>query len=775
MKTTQRRSTLRGALALFALLLPVLGAGCAESDTTTVTLSIALPNPAPPPPSSKLGGPSGSQSPDFGVSRSALSYADVRAIRITVSDVQTGKVYYTNADLTYASATGWTGTLPFLHKNKSLNFVAKATDQGGNVLFEGQTVQTLVIDNTTVTVAMAPKNTDDISLARVVQISIPSEFTSGQSNNLTVAAEARNGERLDYAFTTLTGQGTFFPQTGTITLQNTSGSFVTQYVPPSVTADTTFTHQVKVTNSTGHSVTTTFTTRVKPPGSTNGVSNTGVQIIFNPIINAISAQRVAGSSNVVWTADVSDDKPLSAVTYAWSFTPTGTYSPAPALDPATAQSQTATLLNYSTAVQGTLTLSVTDGDNGTTTLRYPLTPNQFPDNPVQVGTNNGIRSIRAGTSHTCAVLNSGDMICWGAADVGQLGYGSTFSYGSTMSTLPYTAPVVPIGGVSTSVSLGGSHTCVVLSDGFVRCWGKGAFGQLGYNGLSNIGDDEPIYNAGYVNLGGNALKIASGADHTCALMETGNVRCWGNGLSGRLGYANSNNIGDTEAPWVAGDVQIGNTVQDIVAGGAHTCALLTNGKVRCWGLNISGQLGSGSVNNNIGDNEHPSAATDVNLGTVVQIAAGNSHTCALLETGNMRCWGMGSNGQLGYGNFSDVLAPTQDVNVGARVLQITAGEHHTCALLSTGGIKCWGLGNFGQLGTGSNATLNAPPAGTLSLGGATAYQISAGDKHTCALLSTGKARCWGLNASGQLGIGSTTPIGDNETPTTDVQLTAPTP
>ncbi len=175
-------------------------------------------------------------------------------------------------------------------------------------------------------------------------------------------------------------------------------------------------------------------------------------------------------------------------------------------------------------------------------------------------------------------------------------------------------------------------------------------------------------------------------------------------------------------------------------------------------------------------------------GPVKQLSTGHYHTCALLETGKVRCWGYGYHGQLGYGNSltigdNETPASVGDVNVGDTVLQVVAsktdddrwGAAHTCALLSTGGVKCWGYNGNGQLGYGNTTGLSQPSASTVDLGGASAYTLSVGSIHTCALLNTGKARCWGYNGNGQLGYSHTTQIGDNELPSAagDIQVVAP--
>nr|WP_253899625.1 RTX toxin [Corallococcus carmarthensis] len=713
------------------------------------------------------------------VSALAFSYSDVKSIRIDVSEQGAGGlVIFKNFDL-FTSAGAWTGKLPFLPKAKALTFFARALDASGNLLFSGSLDATLNLDFETVIIPLAPANNNAvISLPRIRKISIPSAFASSQSGNITFAVEATNGEALRYAITSaVAGSGSFSPLNGAITLQNTAGAFVSQYTPPTVSSETVFSHTVTVTNPAGHSISTTFTTKVKPPETTNGVIDTSVAVLFNPVINGLNGQRVRDTQNVILTADVSDDGAQEALTYAWSFTPaTGTTpDPVPVFTGATNPS---TLQNYTTAVQGDLKLAVTDGNNGTTTLTYKLTPDQFPDNPVAEGPLSGINSIRGGNDHTCALLNDGSVRCWGYGAFGQLGYESTQNIGD--NELPYTAGEVKLLGKATKLAAGGNHSCVLLDTGLVRCWGQNTYGQLGYNSTQNLGDGEPVASFGYVNLGGPAIRIAVGAEHSCAVMATGKVRCWGRNQYGQLGYGNTNNIGDDEQPWKAGDVDLGGaTATDVAAGGTHTCALLSNDKMLCWGYNLHGQLGQAHTLT-IGDNELPGGQAPFDPGgPVSQITTGSNHTCALLKTGTVRCWGFNGSYQLGTGqsNGSYLLRDSGSIDLGTSALQISTGMSHTCALLSTGSVRCWGFGLYGQTGYGNSAAKSTPgPA--VDLDGATAYQVSVSSgNHTCALLSTGKARCWGQGNSGQLGYGNTNHIGDTEQPSAagDIQLLPPSP
>ncbi|WP_164019056.1 RCC1 domain-containing protein [Pyxidicoccus trucidator] len=784
MKKLSRRPVLsRGLLgALLVLLATPMGTGCSEPSTS-------------PPPVSQGAQTSEARfriniDEDSGVQKqgrvSAQAFRAQDVIRIVVDVYEQGQSQtplFINFELTRTpDTTQWSGTLPFLPRGKMLTFFARAFGAESSTLplFSGSTDQQLEADFSDVIIRLAPSNDGaEITLPRIKRISIPSVFTSGQAGNISFLVEANTGEHLTYSISgsTGSGSGTFFPVNGAITLLATSGTFVSQYVPGTVTTESEFVHTVKVTNEAGHSVTTTFRTRVKPAGTTTGVGNTDVLVLFNPVINGVDGSRLVGTGNVTFTATVADDGPAEALTYAWGFAPAEPYTPVPAF---TAQTNPTTLQHYTTSVRGLLTLAVTDGNGGTTTLEYALTPDQFPDDPAVDGPLTGINAIRAGENHTCALFNNGTLRCWGRSHLGQLGYGNTLPVGTTASNLPYSVGDVALLSPATRLATGGNHTCALLDTGLVRCWGNNQYGQLGFSSTEHLGDGEPIASFGYVNLGGNAVKLAAGLEHTCALMDTQKVRCWGRNQYGQLGYGNTQNIGDNEQPWRAGDVDVGAPVQDVVAGGYHTCAMLTDGAVRCWGYGATGQLGYGSTVN-IGDNENPSTVGNVNVGGPVrQLSGGLNHTCALLDTGRVRCWGYNLNGQLGYGSTGTVLLPASagDVNLGTpatRALQVVAGGAHTCALLDTGAIKCWGYGLDGRLGYGNTTTLSAPSASTVNLDGATAYQLSAGGAHTCALLSTGKARCWGNGGNGQLGIGSAVDIGDNELPTADVALLPPTP
>lgn len=390
------------------------------------------------------------------------------------------------------------------------------------------------------------------------------------------------------------------------------------------------------------------------------------------------------------------------------------------------------------------------------------TSDRLPSLVGPVSTPNGesapvryVVGVTLGVTHTCALLNSGDVLCWGSHREGQLGYGDLGDNNIDEEYPKLAAPLAtPLDLGGKAVQIAGTHsyhTCALLDGGKVRCWGIARDGELGYpvaepgdggpDSAIIIGDDETPASAGDVDVGGTVVQIAVGGQHTCALLDDGNVRCWGNGARGQLGRGSSSDVGDQQPPSAAGNIDVGGPVTQITAGGSHTCALLEGGSVRCWGSNDNGQLGYGqsTFGENYGDQsgETPAAIGDIPLGErpgdgggepvpnkAVQIAAGGLHTCVLLDHGGVRCWGDGSRGALGYGNTTDIRNQTpaelEDINLGGKAVQIAAGGFHTCAVLDTGALRCWGHNTSGQLGYGNANTIGdseAPAsAGDVPLG-----------------------------------------------------------
>ena len=370
-------------------------------------------------------------------------------------------------------------------------------------------------------------------------------------------------------------------------------------------------------------------------------------------------------------------------------------------------------------------------------------------------------AVSAGYDMSCAILDTGALRCWGSNYYGQLGPGRPWTLGNY--SVPAIAGDIPLDGVAVGVTSGFRHTCVLLDTGAVRCWGNNQYGQLGTGTM--IGGVD-------VALGGVATQIAAGSYHTCAVLDTGGLRCWGQGVSGQLGYASTASVGDDETPASVGDVQVGGSVLQVSAGFGHTCALLVGGTVRCWGLGTLGRLGYGNTDT-IGDDEVPAVAGDLSLGgAAMQVAVGWGHACALLGSGALRCWGHSLQGALGYGNqftIGDDEDPSWagDVPVGGTVVAVAAGLGHTCAILEAGAVRCWGYGRNGELGSGATNNIGddeiPAQAGDVPTGGSAAA-LALGGSHTCALFDMGQIRCWGNAYYGQLGYGNMNGIGDNEWP-----------
>lgn len=300
-----------------------------------------------------------------------------------------------------------------------------------------------------------------------------------------------------------------------------------------------------------------------------------------------------------------------------------------------------------------------------------------------------------------ALLADGRVRAFGLNDAYELGLPHAQTVGDDETPAGASVPtLVPLGGFAEQLAVGRGFACARLEDARVQCWGRGDAGQLG-RGLQS-GPQRPMD----VILGGSAVEIALGATHACARLESGVVRCWGDGSDGRLGYGRA--IDDGATPMRSGDVPLGGAATQLVAGEAHTCARLESGAVRCWGRGVDGRLGYGRVAT-IGDDEPPSSAGEVALGgPATQLAAGRRHTCALRTDGVLRCWGDGSQGQLGLdpslriGDDERPLdAPALDTG-GLAVAAIFAGPlaEHTCARLEDGALRCWGRNEHGQVGLG---------------------------------------------------------------------------
>ncbi|MFZ9698048.1 MAG: fibrinogen-like YCDxxxxGGGW domain-containing protein, partial [Ilumatobacteraceae bacterium] len=279
------------------------------------------------------------------------------------------------------------------------------------------------------------------------------------------------------------------------------------------------------------------------------------------------------------------------------------------------------------------------------------------------------------------------------------------------------------------------HTsCGVTSAGTLKCWGNNDWGQVGDSSTSRR------YRAtSAVSLETGVAEVAAGYHHTCALTTRGGVMCFGYNASGQLGNATTS---QSLTPVSVTGLSTG--VIQVDSGYQHSCALTSGGGVKCWGLNNYGQLGDGSTTNS----STPIDVVGLTSG-VVQIDLGHEFSCALLATGAVRCWGYNGYGQLGDNTSTNRTTPVTTFGLTSGVESIAAGFHHTCAVLTTGAVRCWGYNGYGQIGDNTTSNRFAPVAVSGLTSGIS--RVEAGGYHTCALTMSGGMKCWGRNDSGELG------------------------
>ena len=375
--------------------------------------------------------------------------------------------------------------------------------------------------------------------------------------------------------------------------------------------------------------------------------------------------------------------------------------------------------------------------------------------------------VDGGDEYVCAVSNTGGVKCWGRGYLGRLGNNA-----SSNTDAPDDVDVVggdndnntALSGI-VQVSTGGTHSCALTFEGHVVCWGYGLSGRLGNDGTAQ--KEHPVYvvaSNGRSNLLNSIVQIDAGSLHTCALTSAGGVKCWGTGNTGQLGYnGNANKDAPVNVVTSNTDSKRLSSIVQISAGGTHTCALTSGGNVKCWGENDYGQLGNDCLSS-CTDERAPvdvvaSGTDSTPLSGIIQVSAGNDHTCALTSTGSVVCWGRGSNGQLGNGDVDNKDAPVDVTITGTTALtgiaSIASGDFHSCALKSAGGVVCWGGGGNGRLGDGNN-TQQTRPVDVLTSAQdnpalASITQIGPGNAHSCAVTTAGGVTCWGAGGWGQLG------------------------
>ena len=215
------------------------------------------------------------------------------------------------------------------------------------------------------------------------------------------------------------------------------------------------------------------------------------------------------------------------------------------------------------------------------------------------------------------------------------------------------------------------------------CWGYNGYGQLG-NNLSTNGEIPTFV----VGLSGGVSAIAAGFYHTCAVPSTGGVKCWGRNNFGQLG-----NNSTTNSPIPIDVSGLSSGISAVTTGDDFTCALTTIGKVKCWGINGSGQLGNNTTTQSL----IPMDANEI-TDVVNAIAAGGMHTCILTSTGGVKCWGNNVVGEYGKSDCGQHYTPVDVIGLYQRGERHHAGQFFSLCVTTTGGMKCWGTNRSWSIG-----------------------------------------------------------------------------
>lgn len=417
-------------------------------------------------------------------------------------------------------------------------------------------------------------------------------------------------------------------------------------------------------------------------------------------------------------------------------------------------------------------------------------PGFFVDAPTPQAGSMKALAVATGGNHTCALLEGGEVTCWGDGIWGQLGDSAGAStdgvwmHGRTVPGTP-----VALSGPARMLASGHNHACALLESGGVECWGHDESSQLGagnWKGHHREYDQHRAYSPVAVDdvpeEGDPVVAIAAAMRATCLTFESGAVRCFGAAIDGVTGRGPSN--GDDWTPWhefsAVNDGDNSDNLENLTGlhlGTGHGCGLTTAGGVQCWGRDYRGQLGDGERQTDFLSGAYPDEpdADDPRIprdvvglrGGVERVATGAEHTCAILTNGSVKCWGSNRYNQLGYDGMyyqvdedihteheraPELEATPVDICLHRPAIDLALGGAHSCALLDDGTVWCWGSSNHGKLGNGNYNHDSMTP---VLVGLENVVDIDARHMHTCAVTADGKLYCWGLNYYGQLGTGDT--------------------
>lgn len=602
-----------------------------------------------------------------------------------------------------------------------------------------------------------------------------------------IAFSATGGD-FPYTYSILTGNGSVNSSTGLFTGPSAIGSTV-----------------VRVTDSSGNSV------------------DSVVTIVDSPQIDR-PQEEVARNRNVTFTAtNGSPPYIFSIVSGGGSINATtGVFTAANDVDTTVVQVTDVNGYTDSTSIDTFIPIQVTAGEYHTCALIFTdstsstakcwgwtsdgnynnfVDPNFFiGDDPSELGdtmqtnnlgTNVLAKAVKVGRYMTCVVTTDNRIKCFGDANYGSLMRGNATDYGFAASHIGDNLPYIDLGAgrtvnsvlpIDDVIDVESRTVCVIMDNNKTKCWGYGAVGKLG-NGLNTHRGDHPTeIGDNIIELdynGDEAIQISVGPNHVCAVLMSGEAKCWGNGGRGRLGQGNTSHQQQIPRNVPAIDLGTGHTAKKVSAGSEFTCVILNDDRVKCWGRNNRGQLGYGdTIDRGDGPGEMGDNLPYVDLGsgkTALDIETQFESVCALLNDNTVKCWGYNGYGNLGIGSttqigdaaseMGDALLPV-NLGAGRTATKLSRSNYGMCAFLDNADVKCWGRNNRAQMAAGHLYDIGES---ALSMGdnlspinissSQNIISIQTKEFHGCAVLSNNTLKCWGGSFSGSRGSGDSL-IGD---------------
>ena len=372
---------------------------------------------------------------------------------------------------------------------------------------------------------------------------------------------------------------------------------------------------------------------------------------------------------------------------------------------------------------------------GVSTIRYEF----VKSGGNEIGASSSV--LATGSFHTCGLLENGSAMCWGLDNYGQLGDGGD----ATNRNKPISFVALSEGETIKHIYAKHHQTCIILDDNTASCWGFNEDGQSGDDSTNTY--KSPSAKVQFPE-GKTVKSMGMGLKHNCAILKDDSLACWGLDPHGALGNGDSD-TSDKYTPQIIA-TPTDRTIVKIEPGATHTCGLFDDGGVMCWGRDNVGQLGNGGASDTI---HSPSSNVELPEGrAATDLSVGDHHSCAVLDNGSIACWGQNAFGQLGVNTTTNALTPVYPhLPTGSSAVEVTAGPYSTCAILENSSVYCWGHNNYGRLGIGVSGGVYQTPM--FVEGAVEVVELSANYDHTCGLSENGSISCWGRNKYGGLGIG----------------------